>query len=77
LAAKIACPGENTSVQLVRMPSLLNFLMAFTPSLIIGTFTTILSSILASSWPSFRILSRSVAITSALTLLSTMLQMAL
>ena len=73
----MACPGENTRVQLVRMPSLENFLIAFTPSLIIGILTTILSSIFASSLPSAIIPLKSVAITSALTLLSTILQMAL
>jgi len=31
LGASSACPPEKTSVQLVRMPSLENFLIAFTP----------------------------------------------
>ena len=66
----MACPAEKTRVQLVRIPSLEKYLMALIPSLIIGILTTILSSIFARAFPSLTIPSKSVAITSALTLAS-------
>ena len=51
-AASSACPMENTSVQLVRIPFPEKYLIAFMPSAMQGTFTTICGLSAASSSPS-------------------------
>src|SRR5437899_2358288 len=65
LAAMRHCMLEKQSVTLVRMPSLARRRTATMPASIIGIFTTMLSAILASSWPSRTIASVSTATTSA------------
>src|SRR3989338_1043906 len=65
-AANSAWFGEKHNVTFVGIPSCFSTLTAFNPSLINGTLTTMFLWIFASSRPSFRMPSTSVATTSAL-----------
>ena len=62
----MACGSEKQSVQLVRMPSSENVLMALMPSSVSGTFTTTLSAMVA-MWRALREhrLRMSIAVSSA------------
>ncbi len=55
LAASSACVALKQRVTFVLMPSAVNVLTALMPSLMSGTFTTMLSWIFASARPSRRI----------------------
>ncbi|MFM2255586.1 MAG: hypothetical protein RLZZ47_1075, partial [Bacteroidota bacterium] len=76
-AARMACPALKINVQLVRIPRSEKYLMALIPSLIIGTFTTMLGCKAANFSPSLTMPSKSVLMTSALTSPSTISQMVL
>ena len=76
-AARMACPALKINVQLVRIPRSEKYLMALIPSLIIGTFTTMLGCKAANFSPSLIMPSKSVLMTSALTSPSTISQMVL
>ena len=73
-AATNACPMENTSVQFVRISLAAKYFTARIPAAVQGSFTTMRGCSAASTSPSRTIPSKSVAMTSALTSPSTMLQ---
>ena len=73
-AANSACPTENTSVQFVRIFFAAKYFTARIPAAVQGSFTTMRGCSAASASPSRTIPSKSVAMTSALTSPSTMLQ---
>ena len=73
-AASNACPTENTSVQFVRISLAAKYFTARIPAAVQGSFTTMRGCSAASASPSRTIPSKSVAMTSALTSPSTMLQ---
>src|SRR5204863_337303 len=66
--------GEKQSVRFVLSPSALRIRSALTPSLVVGSLTTTLDAIFASSRPCWTMPSTSVATTSRLTTPSTMRQ---
>src|SRR5438105_8652956 len=73
-ATSSAWLGEKHSVMLTLIPCPLRHLHAFTPSRVIGSFTTTCSCQLANSWPSRHIVPESVPTTSTLTGPPTILQ---
>src|SRR5438309_7746492 len=74
LATSSAWFGEKHSVMLILIPCPLRHLHAFTPSRVVGSFTTTCSCQLANSWPSRHIVPESVPTTSTLTGPPTILQ---
>src|SRR5436309_1206142 len=74
LATSSAWLGEKHSVMLILIPCPLRHLHAFTPSRVVGSFTTTCSFQLAKSWPSRHIAPASVPTTSTLTGPPTILQ---
>src|SRR5438874_13065361 len=74
LATSSAWLGEKHSVILILIPCPLRHLHAFTPSRVVGSFTTTCSCQLANSWPSRHIVPESVPTTSTLTGPPTILQ---
>ena len=73
-AANIACAALKQRVTLTLIFSFEKFLHAFKPSTVSGTFITTFDAILDNFFPSNIIVSASVAVTSALTGPSTILQ---
>src|SRR6184192_216196 len=74
LATSSAWLGEKHSVMLILIPCPLRHLHAFTPSRVVGSFTTTCSFQPAKSWPSRHMAPASVPTTSTLTGPPTILQ---